>query len=142
MEESVYPFTSSKGDVIADHCLYDKTLKHGTFAKSYQVVQYDSVSQMKAAIAKQPISVFVDADQMVFQTYSSGILDSDDCGIDIDHVVLAVGYGEEDGKQYWLVKNSWNTTWGDQGYIKLAIKEGNGVCGVQMGPSYPIASQN
>jgi len=51
----------------------------------------------------------------------------------MDHAVLVVGYGYDapSGKEYWLVKNSWNTTWGDQGYIKLAIVDGAGICGVQ-----------
>ncbi len=76
---------------------------------------------------------------MVFQTYSSGVL-SEGCGTNRDHAVLAVGYGTEDGQEYWLVKNSWNTTWGDQGYIKLAIEDGEGVCGVQMEPVAPTTN--
>ena len=54
----------------------------------------------------------------------------------MDHAVLVVGYGYDapSGKEYWLVKNSWNTTWGDQGYIKLAIVDGAGICGVQQQP--------
>ena len=51
--------------------------------------------------------------------------------------MLAVGYGVEGGQEYWLVKNSWNTTWGDKGYIKIAIVDGEGICGVQMDPEFP-----
>ena len=89
---------------------------------------------MKAALAVQPLAVSIEADKYVFQTYKSGVLTSDKCGTNLDHAVLAVGYGTEGGEDYWLVKNSWNTTWGDQGYIKLAIVDGNGICGVQMEP--------
>ena len=71
---------------------------------------------------------------MVFQTYQSGVMSSTKCGTSLDHAVLAVGYGTENGEDYWLVKNSWNTTWGDQGYIKLAVVDGKGICGVQMEP--------
>jgi len=89
---------------------------------------------MKAALATQPLAVSIEADKMVFQTYTSGVLNSTKCGTNLDHAVLAVGYGTENGQDYWLVKNSWNTTWGDKGYIKLAIVDGEGICGVQMEP--------
>ena len=59
-------------------------------------------------------------------TYSSGVLDSTDCGTNPNHDVLAVGYGNDSttGLDYWLVKNSWNTTWGEKGYARIAIVEG------------------
>ena len=70
---------------------------------------------MKAALATQPLSVSIEADKMVFQTYKSGVLDSSSCGTNLDHAVLVVGFGNDaaTGLDYWLVKNSWNTTWGD-----------------------------
>merc|ERR1712079_306671 len=100
----------------------------------------NSQSQMKAALQQAPLAVAIEADKMVFQTYSSGVLTSSRCGTSLDHAVLAVGYGTEDGQDYWLVKNSWNTTWGDQGYIKLAITDGDGTCGVQMDPLFPSSN--
>ena len=91
---------------------------------------------MKAALAKQPLAVSIEADKPCFQYYSSGVLDNTSCGTYLDHAVLTVGWGHDSasGKDYWLVKNSWNTTWGDQGYIKLAIVDGDGICGVQIEP--------
>jgi cathepsin L len=91
---------------------------------------------MQAALATQPLAVSIEADKMVFQTYTSGVLNSTKCGTNLDHAVLAVGWGHDttSGLDYWLVKNSWNTTWGDKGYIKLAIVDGAGICGVQMEP--------
>ena len=95
---------------------------------------------MKAALNTQPLAVAIEADKMVFQTYKSGVLSSPKCGTKLDHAVLAVGYGTEEGQDYWLVKNSWNTTWGDKGYIKLAMDDSDGACGVQMDPNQPTSN--
>jgi C1A family cysteine protease len=104
-------------------------------------VTASNVAQMKAGLTQQPLAVSIEADKMVFQTYKSGVLNSTKCGTSLDHAVLAVGYGTDaTAGDYWLVKNSWNTTWGDQGYIKLAIVDGNGICGVQMEPQFPTSN--
>lgn len=60
------------------------------------------------------------------------------CGASLDHAVLAVGYGSEDGVEYYLVKNSWGESWGDAGYVKIGIIDyGVGVCGIQTRNYYP-----
>jgi len=93
---------------------------------------------LKAAIAKAPISVTVEADQRVFQMYSDGIFDSPECGTKLDHAVAAVGYGSEGGKDYYIVRNSWSGSWGEMGYIRIAITgDGPGICGIQMESLYP-----
>ena len=63
--------------------------------------------------------------------YSSGILDDESCGAEVNHTVNIVGYGTEQGLGYWLVKNSWGTGWGEAGYMKIAQKPGEGICGIQ-----------
>lgn len=76
-----------------------------------------------------------------FQFYKSGIYSGEGCGTNVDHGVLAVGYGtSDDGVDYWLVKNSWANTWGHKGYIKLARKSSSpeGMCGILSFASYPI----
>merc|ERR1719246_374356 len=105
-------------------------------------VTADDQTQMKAALTKQPLAVSIEADKRIFQTYKSGVLDSTDCGTSLDHAVTAVGFGTDatSGLDYWLVKNSWNTTWGDAGYIKLARVDGKGICGVQMTPWAPTSN--
>ena len=133
MLESAYPYTSGGGDDSTD-CLYEASQATNVTVSSYVDVTPSNPSQMMAALNTQPLAVAIEADKMVFQTYHSGVLTSSKCGTNLDHAVLAVGYGTEDGQDYWLLKNSWNTTWGDQGYIKLAIVDGNGICGVQMEP--------
>lgn len=75
-----------------------------------------------------------------FSAYKSGILNCCTDIISTNHAVLAVGYGSENGQDYWLVKNSWGNYWGEDGYIRIAIVPGNGVVGVQIGPRYPITA--
>jgi len=93
------------------------------------------------AVSHQPVSVSIEADSKSFQLYKSGVYDNPDCGTTLDHGVLAVGYGREDGKDYWLIKNSWSTGWGDNGYIKIArnsVYTSKGQCGIAMDASYPV----
>jgi len=104
----------------------------------YVDVPANSAAQLKAAIAKGPVSVAVQADSAAFRNYKSGVVTGTACGTNLNHGVLAVGY-ETSGTPYYRVKNSWGTGWGDQGYIKIGITEGAGVCGIQKMSSYPTA---
>ena len=92
-----------------------------------------SAAQLKAAIQKGPVSVAIEADKPAFQGYTSGVITSG-CGTTLDHGVLAVGYGSENGQAYFLVKNSWGASWGEEGYVKIGQ---DNVCGILAQPSYP-----
>jgi len=75
--------------------------------------------------------------------YKSGVLTSARCGTKLDHGVLAVGFGVENGTEYFLVKNSWNTSWGDKGYVKIGVQSEapEGICGILSGPpSQPVTN--
>jgi C1A family cysteine protease len=99
----------------------------------------DQIS-LKGAVAQQPVSIAIEADTRYFQSYSGGVLTSTSCGTNLDHGVLIVGYGSQSGQDYWLVKNSWGTTWGEQGYVKIARSSSTndpGICGIAMEPSFP-----
>ena len=95
-----------------------------------------------AAVAKQPVSVAIEADKSAFQLYKSGVLDSAACGQKLDHGVLTVGYGTDSSlsKDYWKVKNSWGATWGESGYIRMV--RGKDQCGIAQSASYPKGAKS
>jgi len=106
---------------------------------STDVTAYDE-DALKSAVAQQPVSVAIEADKSAFQFYSSGVLDSTACGTSLDHGVLLVGYGfdSSSGKDYWKVKNSWGSTWGEDGYIRMV--RGKNMCGISQQASYPTGA--
>ena len=93
------------------------------------------------ALAWQPVSVAIEADQQSFQFYKSGVYNDPECGNRLDHGVAAVGYGTTDnGQDYWVVRNSWGSSWGAEGYIKMSRQSNNvnGTCGILSFASRPI----
>lgn len=98
--------------------------------------------QLHAAVARQPVTVAIGTkDSRGFQHYSGGVFDGY-CPTHPDHGVTVVGYagGFHDQASYWLAKNSFGTSWGQGGYIRMARNHDNGAgqCGIQLYPSYPI----
>lgn len=94
---------------------------------------------LREAVYRSPVAVSIEADTKTFQFYQGGILDSTNCGTTLDHGVLAVGYGEEDGKKYWIVKNSWGADWGENGYVRIGredSEDSEGVCGIAKDASF------
>ncbi|KAI7739578.1 hypothetical protein M8C21_016155 [Ambrosia artemisiifolia] len=120
------------------------TKKEGVAAAKitgHEDVPANSESALLKAVAMQPVSVAIDAGEADFQFYSSGVFNGT-CGTELDHGVTAVGYGtSDDGVKYWLVKNSWGTSWGEEGYIRMQrdVEAKEGLCGIAMMASYPTA---
>jgi C1A family cysteine protease len=131
--ESSYPYTAADG-TCKTSCTKVTTIS------SYQDVTPDNDSAFATAVAQQPVSIAIEADQSSFQFYSGGILTAA-CGTSLDHGVLCVGYGTDSGVEYFKVKNSWGASWGEAGYVRLArgakYNGGEGQCGIYHMPSYP-----
>jgi KDEL-tailed cysteine endopeptidase len=136
--ETDYPYTGQDGTCQASTCKPIATIS------GYVNVTVNSGNALKQALVQQPVSVIIEADQAIFQFYSGGVITSG-CGNNLDHAVLAVGYGTtENGQDYFKIKNSWGTSWGAEGYILFgadassnAQNSGSGVCGVLSMPTYP-----
>jgi cathepsin L len=129
--ESSYPYTAEDGT-----CNYNAA-NSGATIKSYTDVQSGSESDLQTKVAQQPTSVAIDASHSSFQFYSSGVYNEPACSTSqLDHGVLAVGYGTDSGSPFWLVKNSWGTDWGMQGYIEMT-RNGNNQCGIATAASIP-----
>ena len=112
-------------------------------AKFEDCIDINSGNQLflKEAVSRGPVSIAIEADTRLFQFYSGGIITDTMCGESLDHGVLVVGYGEEQGEKYWLVKNSWGESWGEDGYVRIARSDSendNGICGIAMQASYPV----
>lgn len=134
--DSAYPYTSGVTKT-AGKCQTCSAVAH--ISACSDVKPNDQIS-LKAAVAQQPVAVAISADTKLFQSYSSGVITSPSCYTSLDHGVLIVGYGTENGQDYWLVKNSWSASWGDNGYVKIARSSSTndqGVCGIAMDPSFP-----
>ncbi|KAK7389058.1 hypothetical protein VNO78_23890 [Psophocarpus tetragonolobus] len=131
--EAMYPYVG-----VAGICKVQS--KHAASIKGYEDVPANNEKALLNAVANQPVAAAIHASDNNFRFYSGGIL-TGSCGTTLDHGVTIVGYGTDNGTNYWLIKNSWGQKWGEQGYMRIqrdiAFKEG--MCGIAMLASYPIA---
>merc|ERR1712232_1213953 len=124
--ETSYPYKARNGNCQYSSCTLG--IQAGGISGVSHVGK--SKSALESALNSRPVAVGIQADQSAFQFYSGGIL-TGTCGTNLDHSVLAVGYGSD----YWKVKNSWGASWGDNGYIK--ISNSGDKCGILDDASYP-----
>jgi cathepsin L len=131
--ESAYPYEARD-----DQCRSSKCTEAVTIS-SFEDVPQSDIEALKSAVAKGPVSIAIEADQSCFQFYSGGVMSDSGCGTNLDHGVLLVGYGTDNGQDYWKVKNSWGASWGEEGYIRLGrTQEGPQTCGLALSASYPV----
>jgi len=106
----------------------------------YVIIQSADEEAMLSAIYKQPVSVSIDASTRDFYFYSSGTFTAS-CGVNLDHSVNLIGYGTNKNGDYYILRNSWGTSWGENGYMYLPrgdYNNGDGQCGVLLEGVYPI----
>jgi cathepsin L len=133
--ERSYPYEGED-----DVCRYKPGNRGATDTGFVDIPQGDEEALKLAVASMGPVSVAIDASHETFQLYKSGVYNEEECSAEnLDHGVLVVGYGTdpETGMDYWLVKNSWGTTWGENGYIKMARNQNN-QCGIASSASYPL----
>nr|QOV03076.1 cathepsin L5 [Dysdercus peruvianus] len=130
--ESSYPYEG-----VDRRCRYKKSNVAGTVSGYVDIPEDDEEALKEAVATVGPVSVGINAGLHSFTFYNSGVYDDNQCSADLDHGVLVVGYGEENGKQYWLVKNSWSAQWGESGYVRIARNQDN-LCGIAKIASYPL----
>jgi len=132
--EEAYPYKGRQGK-----CHYKKQNRGATDTGFVDIPSGDETKLQEALATVGPVSVAIDASHESFQFYHQGVYDEPSCDSqELDHGVLVVGYGTtEDGIDYWIVKNSWGTTWGEDGYIKMTRNKNN-QCGIATQASYPL----
>lgn len=131
--EEAYPYQGVDGQ-----CVFNKSDSAANFSKVVNITQDDVNGLFHATATVGPISVAIDAEDDMMM-YASGIYQSNTCSTtQLDHGVLVVGYGmTNDGKKYYIIKNSWNTNWGMDGYIYWSRDIPN-MCGIAHAASYPV----
>jgi len=128
--EAAYPYTAQDGTC-------NTAVTSAATISSFTDVTSGDENALAKAVNIGPVSLAIEADQSCFQFYSGGILSDPSCGTQLDHGVLAVGYGSNAGAPYWIVKNSWGQSWGiESGYIWIA--KGTNECGIATENSYPV----
>jgi cathepsin L len=130
--EDSYPYRGVEGP-----CMYNPH-NVGATAKGYRTTRRGDETALKAAVASVgPISVCINAAHQSFMHYKSGVYNEPACTSALDHAVLAVGYGTYNGLDYWLIKNSWSTAWGMEGYVMMSRNKNN-QCGIADLTVYPV----
>ncbi|KAK8876523.1 hypothetical protein M9Y10_006737 [Tritrichomonas musculus] len=130
--ESDYKYTAVDGT-----CKFSQYSPVGKISRYTNIVEGDEDDLAAKVEQYGPVAVAIDASSYSFQLYSGGIYDEPSCSsYSLDHGVGCVGFGSENGTKYWIVRNSWGTSWGEKGYIKMLWKDNQ--CGIATMATIPF----
>ena len=144
--DNAFKYVMSKGLTTSDNypykavdqvCNTQAVSKKVAHLSSFKDVTANNSAALKAAATLKVVSVAIQANAIM--QYTGGVFNNKACGTSLNHGVSVVGYGTDaSAGDFWIVRNSWGATWGEQGYIRMAIVDGQGMCGINMDPSYPV----
>ncbi|KAL6864928.1 hypothetical protein ACP4OV_016079 [Aristida adscensionis] len=126
--EDAYPYTAKKGSC--------RSVEPAVKITNHERVPHDDEDALLAAVAHQPVAVSIEAAEK-FRFYHAGVFPGKDCDSHPNHGLTVVGYGSHDKTKYWLLKNQWGESWGENGYMRL--ERGTNACGIAKYASYPVA---
>nr|XP_025044979.1 pro-cathepsin H [Pelodiscus sinensis] len=131
--EETYPYQAQNGT-----CKFQRDKAIAFVKDVINITQYDEAGLVEAVGKHNPVSFAFEVTDD-FLSYRKGVYSNPKCDHTpdkVNHAVLAVGYGEENGTPYWIVKNSWGPSWGVDGYFY--IERGKNMCGLAACASYPV----
>jgi C1A family cysteine protease len=131
--EASYPYEEK-----ASTCRFDPANVGANCIDWMEIQEGDEIALEQAVASIGPVAAGIDGAQRTFMFYKSGFYFDQNCETEVNHAVVIVGYGKtESGEEYWLCKNSWDTDWGEEGYVRMARNKDNH-CGITSLASYPI----
>ncbi len=114
------------------------TRVNGSHIKDYEFIIPRSIQDIKESLQEGPIAIALDASSFLFRFYKEGIIDlPKNFSRDINHAVLLTGYEQDENGTHWIIQNSWGESWGEQGFARIRVRNGNGVLLCQLYGVYP-----
>jgi len=133
--DACYPYTAESGTSCLKKCPPVKGCK----VTGFKDVAKGDEAAMMTAVNQQPLALAIEADQSGFQMYTGGVIDFKDCGKQLDHTLLLIGYGTDGNNKYWTLQNTWGASWGEKGYLRMIRDQDQ--CGIADMVSYPTVTK-
>ena len=127
-----------EGCLVSNHSFIGKNNVIGSNITGYEYIIPKSKMDIMASLQNGPITIALDANSFIFRFYKSGVIDiPSNMSEEINHAVLLTGYDQDENGTYWIIQNSWGKDWGDNGFVKIRARNGDGVLLSQLYGVYP-----